>query len=222
MRGMAEKSGPCVVEVIMFDFGGVIAEEGFKNGLRTIALKNGLNPEAFVREGFDLVHRTGYVTGRSDEKAYWQALREKTGLQGDDQSLREDILVHFAIRPWMIHVVKRLKERGQRLVILSDQTNWLDELDTTYHFSRWFNQVFNSYHLGKSKRDPTAFDDVLNVMGVEAEKVLFVDDHPGNIERASQKGIHTILYENAKGFMEELWKFCPNLHGAAEDNEEAE
>jgi len=58
MRGMAEKAGPCVVEVIMFDFGGVIAEEGFKNGLRTIALKNGLNPEAFVREGFDLVHRT--------------------------------------------------------------------------------------------------------------------------------------------------------------------
>ncbi len=213
---MDKNSGPCVVEVIMFDFGGVIAEEGFRNGLRAIALRNGLNPEAFVKEGFELVHSTGYVTGRSDEKAYWQALREKTGIRNDDESLRNDILIHFEIRPWMVHVVKRLKERGQRMAILSDQTNWLDELDETHHFSRWFDQVFNSFHSGKSKRDPSAFDDALNAMGVEAGKVLFVDDHPGNIERAREKGIHTILYENADGFMEELGRFCPNLRGGAE------
>jgi HAD superfamily hydrolase (TIGR01509 family) len=217
MNGMDRNPGPCAVELIMFDFGGVIAEEGFRNGLRAIALKNSLNPEAFVKEGFELVHSTGYVTGRSDEKAYWQALREKTGIQIDDESLRKDILIQFAIRPWMMRVVKRLKEQGQRMVILSDQTNWLDELDATHHFSRWFDQVFNSFHSGKSKRDPSAFDDALHAMGVEAGKVLFVDDHPGNIERAREKGIHTILYENVEGFMEELGKFCPNLQGGAKD-----
>lgn len=217
---MDENSGPCAVEVIMFDFGGVIAEEGFRNGLRAIALRNGLNPEAFVKEGFELVHSTGYVTGRSDEKAYWQALREKTGIQNDDESLRKDILIHFEIRPWMIRVVKRLKERGQRMAILSDQTNWLDELDETHHFSMLFEQVFNSFHSGKSKRDPSAFDDALNAMGVKAGEVLFVDDHPGNIERAREKGIHTILYKNAESFMEELGKFCPNLRGGVEDREQ--
>ena len=215
MNGMDKNSGPCAVEVIMFDFGGVIAEEGFRNGLRAIASKHGLNADAFVKEGFDLVHSTGYVTGRSDEKAYWQALREKTGIQDDDESLRKDILLHFVMRPWIIRVVKKLKERGQRVVILSDQTNWLDDLDATHHFFKLFDQVFNSFHSGKTKRDPSAFDDVLNAVGVEAGEVLFVDDHPGNIERAREKGLHTILYETAEGFIEELKKFCPDLYSGA-------
>jgi hypothetical protein len=33
---------PCTVEAILFDFGGVIAEEGFRNGLVAIAQASGL------------------------------------------------------------------------------------------------------------------------------------------------------------------------------------
>ena len=50
---------PCTVDVIWFDFGGVLAEEGFREGLRAIAEGNGLEPEAFIETGFDLVYEGG-------------------------------------------------------------------------------------------------------------------------------------------------------------------
>jgi HAD superfamily hydrolase (TIGR01509 family) len=211
MRAMAEISKPCSVDLVLFDFGGVIAEEGFLNGLLSIAEMNGLEPEAFAETGFDLIHATGYLVGRVEEPVYWQAIRKVTGIKNDDESLRKEILKRFVLRSWMMDVVKTLKDSGIHLGMLSDQTNWLDELDSKYGLFHWFDFVFNSYHQGKSKRDPATFDDVLEAMGIEAKRVLFVDDRPGNVERAREKGIQTILYRDRDSFMEQLRRYCPGV-----------
>jgi putative hydrolase of the HAD superfamily len=208
---MPELSKPCAVDVILFDFAGVIAEEGFLKGLFSIAEMNGLDPESFAKTGFDLVHATGYVVGRVEEPVYWQAIREATGIKNDDESLRQEILKHFVLRPWMMDVVKTLKDSGMHVGMLSDHTNWLDELNSEYGLFEWFDFVFNSYHQGKSKRDPAAFEDALESMGVEAKRVLFVDDRPGNVEKAREKGMQTILYRDRDSFMEQLRRYCPGV-----------
>ena len=208
---MTGVSKPCTVDLVLFDFGGVIAEEGFLKGLLSIGRMNGLEPEAFAKTGFDLVHATGYVVGRVEEPVYWQAVRDATGIQSDDETLRKEILKHFVLRPWMVDVVKRLKDSGVRLGILSDQTNWLDELNAKHGFLEWFDFVFNSYHQGKTKRDPSAFDDALHAMGLAAGRVLFVDDHPGNVERARDKGMHGLVYTDRESFMEKLRNYCPKI-----------
>lgn len=206
-----EMSIACTVDVVLFDFGGVIAEEGFLDGLHSIAEVNGLDPEAFAKTGFDLVHATGYVVGKVDEPVYWESVRGATGIRNDDEFLRKEILDHFVLRPWMVEVVKRLRDSGMRLGMLSDQTNWLDELNSRQGFFDWFDLVFNSYRQGKSKRDPSAFSDILEAMGVEADSVLFVDDRPGNVERAREKGMHTLLYTDRETFMEQLRRYCPEI-----------
>lgn len=202
---------PCAVETILFDFGGVLAEEGFRNGLRAIAAGNGVDPEAFTRWGFDAVHEGGYVTGRASEAAFWGVLRERVPIGQSDAALREIILDHFRLRPWMMSLVKSLKDRGLGLAILSDQTDWLEELDRRHDFFKWFGRVFNSFRMGKSKRDPTLFDDVLGILGVAGERALFIDDDPGNIERAGDRGLRTLLYVDRKGFEAEMAKWCPFL-----------
>jgi len=65
-RIRAEKDGK-MIRVVLFDFGGVIADEGFYQGLRAIAEESGLEPEQFLRTAEELIHRTGYVTGRATE-----------------------------------------------------------------------------------------------------------------------------------------------------------
>ncbi len=200
-----------MVDAILFDFGGVLAEEGFRDGLFSIAIQNGLEPEAFARTGFKLVYETGYVLGKADESGFWQALRKKTHIVGSDDGFRDEILAHFRLRHGMMDLVKRLKKCGIRLAILSDQTDWLDELDARYHFFRWFDCVFNSYHTGKSKREPSVFDDVLRLMGVEPQQSLFVDDHLSHIQRAKEKGLHTIWFSDEETFLAGLRRFCPDL-----------
>jgi putative hydrolase of the HAD superfamily len=117
----------------------------------------------------------------------------------------------------MLKLIEKLRQAHIRIGILSDQTNWLDELDIKYDIFRRFDYVFNSYYLGKSKRDPTLFEDVLGLMGIRAREVLFVDDYPGNIERAKGCGLHAVLYEDQKGISRELARFCPFLKSEITD-----
>ena len=205
------KDAACTVKAILFDFGGVLAEEGFRNGLMEIARERGLEPDAFFKKGSDLIHRSGYVTGRTEEGDYWTALRRETGIQGDDVSLRRVIFDHFILRDWMMDIVKSLRAANVLVAILSDQTNWLDELNDQYDFFKWFDYVFNSYHSGKGKRDPTLFDDVLGRMHVDPPQALFVDDNGGNIERAKTRGLKTIRYTGREDFEEALASYCPFL-----------
>lgn len=192
-----------VIDGILFDFGGVLASEGFKNGLFAIASANGQDPTVFQTIAESLVFTTGYLTGHADESTYWQALREHTGIVGSDQELKGMILESYTLRTWMLDLIKNLKGRV-KLAILSDQTNWLDELEARYRFFRFFDYVFNSYHLGKSKLDPAVFDDVLARMDIQPSKALFVDDRIDNIERAQSRGLHTLHYTEKEVFQEQL------------------
>jgi HAD superfamily hydrolase (TIGR01509 family) len=206
-----ELASPCTVEAILFDFGGVIAEEGFRNGLVAIARASGLPVEPFLASAYELVYDVGYVLGRADEGAYWGALRKETRIEGTDGELREIILSHFTLRPWMLQVIRALHEKSVRLAILSDQTDWLDELNERHGFFRWFERVFNSFHVGRSKRDTSLFDMVLSEMTISTDQTVFVDDNEGNIQRARARGLWTILYRDREQFMEEMGVFCPFL-----------
>ena len=196
------------INLILFDFGGVLAEEGFRNGLIAIAQLNGLEPVSFLHKAYDITFNRGFVLGTVDEKAFWQDLRQQTGIQGDDQKLRNEILSRFIMRGWMLELIKQLHSNSLLLAILSDQTNWLDELDQQHDFFKLFDRVFNSYHMGKSKRDMSLFEDVLAEMGVRSEQSLFIDDSLENIERAQLKGLHTIHYQDRDTFIKSLQSFC--------------
>jgi putative hydrolase of the HAD superfamily len=206
-------SKTCSIDLMLFDFGGVLAEEGFRNGLIAIAQHNGLDPGPFLHKAFDITFNHGFVLGAADEKAFWQDLRKHTGIEGSNQELRNEILSRFTLRRWMLEVIKRLHNDSLLLAILSDQTNWLDELDVQYDFFKLFDRVFNSYHLGKCKKDESLFEDVLAEMGVRPERSLFIDDTLENIERAQLKGLHTIHYQDRESFMHSLKSFCPFLQG---------
>jgi len=202
---------PCSIDLILFDFGGVLAEEGFRNGLISIAQLNGLDPGPFLKKAYDITFNHGFVLGNTDEKAFWQALREHTGIQGSDQELRNKILSRFTLREWMLEIIKQLHNNGFLLAILSDQTKWLDELDAQHDNFKLVDRFFNSYHLGKCKRDVSLFEDVLEEMEVRPERSLFIDDTKENIERAQRKGLHTIHYKDRETFMHSLEPFCPFL-----------
>jgi len=201
----------CSVTVILFDFGGVLAEEGFREGLLALGKMNGLDPEPFMKKGFEIMHASGYARGEVQEADYWQAMREETGIQGSDEVLRREILGRFIIRPWMIDLVGKLKRAGIQIGILSDQTNWLDELNQQHDLFRYFDHVYNSYHEGKSKRDVTIFKDISTRFSVRPEDMLFIDDNSGNIERAAQAGLKTILYQDRPSLMDEMARYCPFL-----------
>jgi len=192
------------ITTILFDYGGVLAEEGFTLGLSVIAKKNSLAPAPFFHTATEAIYACGYVTGKSTEQTYWQLLRDQTGIKGEDQALTEAILNRFILRPKMLATVRTLRKQGLNPVILSDQTDWLDRLNERQPFFHEFSRVFNSYHLGKTKRESSLFTDILAALKIEPLQALFVDDNQGHIDRAAALGLETHLFQSEELFFADL------------------
>lgn len=199
---MADEQAP--LQAVLFDYGGVLAEEGFREGLYAIARSQGLDPFLVHREGMEAVYATGYVLGQGSEADFWRALRRRTGISGDDATLRREILERFVLRPAVLAAVRALRQQGILVAILSDQTDWLEWLDRRDGFFADFDRVFNSYRLGKGKCDLSAFADALQTLGVAPQEALFVDDMPENVERAAVQGLRTLLCADEAGCLAEL------------------
>ncbi len=183
-----------MVRAILFDFGGVLAEEGFREGLKALARAQGLDPEGVFRAGMEAVYASGYVLGKGSEEDFWALLRARTGLRGPDHALREAVLARFRLRPGMLALVDALRRKGYITGLLSDQTDWLDAIDRKAGLYAHFDKVYVSHRLGKGKRDPGLFDDVVRDLGLRPEEVLFVDDNPENVARARSRGLRAVLF----------------------------
>ncbi|HZW35580.1 MAG TPA: HAD-IA family hydrolase, partial [Candidatus Deferrimicrobiaceae bacterium] len=113
-------------------------------------------------------------------------------------------LRRFVLRPRMVHAVRVLRAHGLITAILSDQTDWLERLEARDRFFLEFDRVFNSYRLGKGKRDATVFDDAVRALGVLPQEALFVDDNPGHVERAASRGLRAVRFLDQDRFLSEL------------------
>jgi putative hydrolase of the HAD superfamily len=192
------------IKAVLLDYGGVIAEEGFQNGLRTMAREQGLDGNAMLKVAKYAIYESGFVPGWGTEKEFWRLMRERSGLKGSDNELTNRVLRGFVLRPWMIETVQRLSARGYITGILSDQTHWLDWLNERDHFFQYFDYVFNSYHIGKGKRDPSLFFDISEELTLSPAEILFVDDMTSNVERAQAAGWQTIRYADKAEFLEAI------------------
>ena len=199
------------IDVVFFDFGGVLAEEGFLKGLKAIAEKHGLDPVDFFHLAVERLFATGFLVGAASEHVWWEDLRTHAGISGSDDSLRNELLSRFLLKGRMFAIVDGLKAQGLRLAVLSDQTNWLDELEERYRFSLNFEKVFNSYHTHLHKRDPASFRNALRCMEVAPENALFIDDAKRNVDMARGLGLYAIHYDGQELFEQELLAYFPAL-----------
>ncbi len=198
------------VKAVLLDFGGVLAEEGFKQGLHAIATDNGLDPGIVISTAFEINYDIGFVLGKVREDAFWAAMRDRFPFRGTEREWTEQILSRFILRPWMLDLVSDLKALGMKVGVLSDQCHWLDELDQRHGFFKHFDVIFNSYHLHISKNSPEIFDIVSKKLHLNPANILFIDDHNAHILRARQKGLQTILYVDKTSFIQQFTKIVCN------------
>lgn len=200
------------IDLVFFDWGGVLAEEGFMQGLAALAQQSGLDREQTFDQAVRIVFATGYVYGRCTEAEFWSALQRGIPLKGTPEQWREAILSRFVPRPWMFALVERLKAQGVRVAVLSDQVNWLDELEAKFGFAHHFEKVFNSYYYGATKSEPEFFTVALAELGgVPPEKALLIDDAQRNIAMARQVGLQAIYYDGKEQFLTDFAAVFPEF-----------
>jgi putative hydrolase of the HAD superfamily len=192
------------IRAVLFDYGGVLAEEGFSNGLEALAREQDLAVKDMTAEGMQAVYDSGFVLGKGSEAGFWKLLRARTGLSGGDAALHDRMIEGFVIRPWMLALVERLKAKGTITGILSDQTDWLDSLDARDDFYKYFDRIYNSFYMGKGKRDPSHYADVAADLGLAPAAILFIDDNDANVAMARRAGLQALQYTERDSFFKNI------------------
>lgn len=182
------------IRAVFLDFGGVYYTDGFRDGLFTLAERFGQDKERFYAQAVDSIFATGYVMGDSPERVFWQDLAGRCGLTENLYPGRQDILDSFKPLKGMADLVRELRQ-NLPVALISDQTNWLYELNARDSMLREFDDVINSYEEGFSKRDPEIFRVACQRMDIFPEEGIFFDDSEANVRMAVEFGMAAHLFE---------------------------
>ena len=113
-----------------------------------------------------------------------------------------------------IEALKRLREEGYRLLLLSNTNpymmSWVlsSDFDGNGHsLAHYMDAIYTSYQMKVMKPDGTFFRKVLMAEQIPPSSCLFVDDGPRNVAAASQIGMHTFCPENGEDWTKEIYNY---------------
>jgi putative hydrolase of the HAD superfamily len=107
-----------------------------------------------------------------------------------DEFLRDWCRRGIAVDHEALELVRRLRARGIVCALATNQVSYradfmLDELD----YASRFDHAFVSCRMGQAKPSQEFFVTAIERLGVEPGNVLFVDDHPANVDAARVAGL---------------------------------
>lgn len=189
---------------IIFDVGNILLGYRWKEML----LEHGLDEERAKRIGrgiFDSPHWAEFDAGQISMKELADAFSE------EHPDLEEDarwFLGHAELmrveRPEVWELVKKLKEKGYHIYLLS---NYSEELFTIHTKGTPFMELIDgavvSYQIHELKPEPPIYEYLLEKYRLKREECLFFDDRPENTEAARKLGIAAVTI---RGGSEELLK----------------
>jgi putative hydrolase of the HAD superfamily len=183
------------VSAVLFDADGVVQHRG--EGLADLASAQGWNAaelDAFLADVFSVqgIHAVALdeLGGLLDGVAARHRLRG-----APEQFLREWCRAGIAPDEAAFETVRRLRHGGVICALATNQSRFRAEhMRSVLGYGREFDRLFVSCDLGVAKPDPKFFQAALDDLGLQPSAVLFIDDHPANVDAASSLGLQAVLF----------------------------
>tara|TARA_R110000823_G_scaffold47903_18_gene121988 strand:+ start:19559 stop:20203 length:645 start_codon:yes stop_codon:yes gene_type:complete len=193
------------LKAVLFDFGGVFTDSPFHAfsayGTRIGATEEQVSDIVFGGYERDSDHPWHRV--ERGEIALEEA-REQIMALGREQGLDVDIWEVFmamsenggGLREELVAYVKQIRGAGLATAIITNNVvefreHWRGMLPV----DELFDFVVDSSEVGLRKPNPAIFRKALEIGGLSADEVLFLDDHAGNIAAARALEITSILVD---------------------------
>lgn len=188
------------ISAIIFDLGGVILD-----------LDQGKTIRAFSRAGLDLEQvnahsaifndfETGRISAVDFRQAIKTALRGSMGDEEIDAAWNAMLLDTTRER---FDIIAELKKKFKIYLLSNTNSIHIDAfrkyIDTFSGLKAWddlFDKQFLSYEVGLRKPDKEMYEYVVNDIGHDAHKCLFIDDSIINIRGAASSGLRVLHAQN--------------------------
>jgi len=104
------------------------------------------------------------------------------------------------VRQPMLAAVRAVRDLGQRCGLATNQQNLRGAyMRNSLGFEKIFDEQFYSFEIGFAKPEAGYFQTIMDRIDVPPDRVLFIDDHDGNVAGAREIGIHGELFPSDGG-----------------------
>jgi putative hydrolase of the HAD superfamily len=191
-------------DTLLVDFGGVLTTNVF-DAFADFCRAEGLAPDT-VRDRFmtdpearDLLG--DLETGRIGEAEFEPRFAALLGVE-PAEGLIDRLFAGMVPEPAMLDAVRAARQGGVRTGLLSN--SWGQERYDRATLEELFDTVVISGEVGMRKPSPEIYALAAERLGREPERIVFVDDLPGNLKPAREIGMATVLHRDAGATVAEL------------------
>ncbi|MFZ0304283.1 MAG: HAD-IA family hydrolase [Terracidiphilus sp.] len=191
---------------ILFDVGGVLLTNGWDHGERAAAVeKFGLD-----RASFEARHETvvdAWEKGEISRVAYLDAtvFNEPRAFSRDE--FFAFILAQSKILPnGALGILEELAASKSYMVgcLNNEARETNDYRFATFGLRQYFKVAFSSCYVGLRKPHLEIYRRAIDILGLPAERILFIDDRQENVDGALQAGMKGIRFEGEQLLREKL------------------
>ena len=135
-----------------------------------------------------------------------QRISARTGWpETEIRQVTDAVPAELALQAGTVALIEDLKRAGHRLFFLSNMPEpFADHLEQSFPLHEWFEAGVFSGRVKQIKPGAEVFGMAVERFGVPAESLVFLDDHPANIEAAKALGWQAVLFKDAEQARAEL------------------
>lgn len=183
--------------VLYFNFGLLIQRLSERSGLLDVEIRNKLTaPDSLF---------TKFAEGKINGLAFHREICRELGMQVGLEEFQEIWCNIFSPNARVIELWKSLKNRGYKIVLLSNLDVWHHRWVNNYFKLDFLDEELYSFELSCVKPDEKIYDIALRWCACEKNEIVFIDDLEHNIIAAQKFGFHTIHYTG------DFQKLCDEL-----------
>jgi epoxide hydrolase-like predicted phosphatase len=203
-------SQPAEFDALALDFAGVMTSPLYE-AMGKFSAESGIDLQDVLRAclgayaGLDDPLVVDFETGRIAEPDFVTALAQRLyALSGKEVAPDGLVKRLFPVRleEDMFAAVAAARSAGLRTGLVSN--SWGSAMYPRARLQSAFDAVVISGEVGFRKPDPAIFRVALDLLGVTAERCIFVDDEPAHLTAAAALGMVTVLHHRSETTIAEL------------------
>ena len=194
------------IQVVFFDFGGVIQRTEFQAPRQKLAQRFGMEYEDIDNIVFNSPTAKQATVGQVSAEKHWEAVakRLKVG-KNEIAAVESEFFAGDVIDHDIVEYLRSLRPR-YKTGLISNAWSDMREYLVRQKLDEVFDTLTISAEVGVAKPEARIYHLALEQARVKAEAAVFVDDVPANIEACEAVGMKGILFKDPQEAMNQLKK----------------
>lgn len=198
------------VKFVYFDLGNVVVNFDHSRISKNLSLLTG-QPEGRIHQAiFESGLQQQYESGHISTEKYVQQFSQLTDSNPSNQEFCFAISDIFWLNRSIIPLITQLWNSGTPIAVLSNTctAHWEFVLNRFPIIKTFFGDCKNilSYEIGAMKPEPKIYQFAVEMAGVDAHRILFMDDREENVVGARQFAMRSEIYRSPKQFAQIMYE----------------